>query len=270
MKTNNGLIFDKNDLSSPDIDNAGFHNSIYRGKDITSYLSDGSLWTRISSGKFNDLFVGDYFNVSLDGTNFVMRIAGFDTFYNTDTDANRVTKHHAIIIPDVLFEYAPMNDSPNTTGGYANTNMFKTVLPSWVTTLETAIGASHVLSIYEYLTSRVDANEKNCLMPSLMGVSNAHAYKASKANLLSETEVYGFMTYSSSGYENSMGCYGQLPLFRLNPEKIMVKNSDGYTDSYWLRNVASTDSFCTCAYGIPKCDTSDYSYNGVRPRFIIS
>lgn len=39
---------------------AGYHNSIFRGKNVTSYLTDGTLFTRISSGSFEDLFVGDY------------------------------------------------------------------------------------------------------------------------------------------------------------------------------------------------------------------
>ena len=270
MKTNNGIILDENDLSTPEISNAGFHNSIYREKNITSYLTDSSLWARISSGKFFDLFVGDYFTVSLGGTSFIMRIAGFDTFYKTYYDANRMNKHHAIIIPDVYLQTAAMNNSGDVTGGYVNTNMFKTVLPSWVTKLETAIGASHVLSVYEYLTSGVDANAKNCLRPSLTGASNACMWKASKANLLSETEVYGYMSYSSSGYENGMVCYGQLPLFRLNPKKIIVKDASGNIYYYWLRNITSSDDFCVVADdGIADYFESFDNDVGVRPRFII-
>ena len=39
---------------------AGSHNALFRGKDITSYFNDRTLWSRISSGTFEDLFVGDY------------------------------------------------------------------------------------------------------------------------------------------------------------------------------------------------------------------
>lgn len=269
MKTNNGLIFDKNDLSSPDIDNAGFHNSIYRGKDITSYLSDGSLWTRISSGKFDDLFVGDYFNVTLNGKTVLFRIAGFDTFLNTGYSPN-VTAHHAVIIPDVLFEYAKINNSGGTSGGYVNTDMYKTVLPKWVGYLETALGSRHVLQTHEYLTSSVDANAKNCIRPSLTGASNACTWKAQKANLLSETEVCGYTSYSSSGYENGMVNYGQLPLFRLNPQKIIVLSSNGSRGYYWLRNIASSGDFCGVDNnGNTNYYNSDSNSYAVRPRFII-
>lgn len=266
MKTNNGIILDGNELSVPEISNAGFHNSIYREKDITSYLTDGSLWTRISSGKFDDLFVGDYFNVSLDGTSYVMRIAAFDTFLKTVV--SNVTKHHVIIIPDKPLQYTAMHDSDRLYG-YISTYMHKTVLPAIVAKLETTLGAVHVLQIREYLTSGIDVNAKNCLRPNLTGASDACAWSISKANLLSETEVYGYMSYSSSGYENGMCYYGQLPLFRLSPEKIVVKDATGEDDNYWLRNIADSDSFCICSSN----NFAGYASFGiqlaVRPRFVI-
>ena len=56
--------------------NAGSHNAIFRGEDVTKYLDDSSLWERISSGEFTDLFIGDYFQK--DGVKY--RIAGFDYY----------------------------------------------------------------------------------------------------------------------------------------------------------------------------------------------
>lgn len=266
MKTNNGLIFDENGLSSPDIDNAGFHNSIYREKNITSYLSDGSLWTRISSGKFDDLFVGDYFNVMLNDKTTLFRLAGFDTFLRTGL--SQMTQHHAIIIPDFCLENAAMNTSGGTTGAYTHTDMHKTTLPKWVGYLETALGATHVLKAWESLTSSVDNDAKNCLRPAFTGASDACSNTAQKAVLLSETEVYGYMSYSSSGYENNMVNYGQLPLFRLNPQKITTLDSLGNRDEYWLRNVAKVGNFCTAVEGQANFRSANTA-NGVRPRFII-
>ena len=267
MKTTNGIILDGNKLSVPEISNAGFHNSIYREKDIYSYLMDGSLWERISSGTFDDLFVGDYFEVELNGTH-VMRIAGFDTFYKTYDGENGMNSHHAIIIPDDCLEMQQMSDI-TIVDGYVGTDMFKVFLPFWATTLGEFIGADRVLNVYEYLTSHVDDNAKNCLRPDLTGASNACTWTASKVNLLSETEVFGYMSYSSSGYENGMGCYGQLPLFRLNPSKIIVKESG--IIGYWLRNVACDNHFCAVDFqGAPMYEDVHVSeYMGVRPRFII-
>lgn len=262
MKTNNGLIFDENGLSSPDIDNAGFHNSIYRGKDITSYLSDGSLWTRISSGKFTDLFIGDYFNVTVNGTSHKMEIAAFDWFYNYGSP--KLTKHHIVIIPAKNLTKAAMNSSETTSGGYVGSNMFTSILPTWATHLETALGSAHVLKTYEYLTSGVDTNAKNVMRPNLTGASNKCAFKNSKANLLSETEIYGYLSHGSSGYECAMCNSNQLPLFRLSPSKILID------DAYWLRTIASSSLFC----GVREAYGNTFAYganstNGVRPRFVI-
>lgn len=268
MRTNTG-IFKSLNLNGTEAEyaNAGFHNSIYREKNITSYLTDGTLWTRISSGKFDDLFVGDYFNVTLNRKTTLFRIAGFDIFRKTGYSPE-VTAHHAVIIPDVYLETAAMNNSGGTTGAYVGSDMYKTVLPKWVGYLETALGASHVLQTHEYLTSGVDANGANIMRPNLTGRSNAGIWKAQKANLLSETEVYGYMSYSSSGYENGMVNYGQLPLFRLNPEKIIVLDSSGDRSYYWLRNVASSANFCNVASGSASYNSGDATL-AVRPRFII-
>lgn len=263
MKTNNGLIFDENGLSSPDIDNAGFHNSIYRGKNITSYLTDGSLWTRISSGKFTDLFIGDYFNVIVNGTSCKMEIAAFDWFYNYGS--TKLTEHHIVIIPEKNLTNAAMNSSDTTSGGYVGSNMFTSILPTWAAHLETALGSAHVLQTYEYLTSGIDINAKNIMRPNLTGASNACMFKNSKANLLSETEAYGYLSYGSSGYECTMCNSNQLPLFRLNSSKILINN-----DYYWLRTIASSSSFCI-VHGY----SGDARYHlasvthGVRPRFVI-
>lgn len=268
MKTTNGIILDGNELSVPEISNAGFHNSIYREKDISSYLTDGSLWERISSGTFDDLFIGDYFEVDLSGTR-VMRIAGFDTFYKTFGGENGMNSHHAIIIPDDCLEQQNMSEI-TIVDGYVGTDMFRTFLPFWATRLEEFLGG-HVLNVYEYLTSHVDDNAKNCLRPNLTGASNACTWTPSKANLLSETEVYGYMSYSSSGYENGMSCYGQLPLFRLNPAKIIVKDDNAPCVAYWLRNVACDGNFCAVDnQGMPLyVEVHDPESCGIRPRFII-
>ena len=106
--------------------NAGFHNSIFRGKDVTSYFDDGSLFTRISSGNFNDLYVGDY----VIKNNIAWRIAGFDVYYNKGNPNSGLTTHHAIIVPDKHLLTAFMNDTDTSVGGYAGSKMYTTTLPS--------------------------------------------------------------------------------------------------------------------------------------------
>lgn len=263
MRTNNGLFFDGNDLSSPDIDNAGFHNSIYRGKDITSYLNDGSLWTRISNGKFIDLFVGDYFTVRVNKSLEKFEIAEFDRFHAYGRD--RLEQHHVVIVPSSSLVKAKMNDSASTSGGYAGSKMFTTTLPEWTGYLETALGASHVLQTSEFLTSQIDMTATNIMRPGLTGASSGGTFYTSKANLLSETEAYGYLSCGSSGYECAMCNSGQLPLFKLRPLKILIID-----DEYWLRTIATAKDFC-CVDGTQGRAHMEYAsvLHGVRPRFVI-
>lgn len=76
---------------------AGAHNGIYRGKDISSYFSDGSLWSRINGTNgyslFEDLYVGDY--IVINGRSYT--IVDFDYYIRCgDTDFNT---HHLVMMP---------------------------------------------------------------------------------------------------------------------------------------------------------------------------
>ena len=59
-----------------------------RGKDITSYHNDGSLYEMISSGRFDDIYVGDYIK---DSKNRIWFIADIDNYMYTGD--NELTKH---------------------------------------------------------------------------------------------------------------------------------------------------------------------------------
>ena len=77
---------------------ADFHNAIPRGKDITSYFTDGSLWNRINGAGgyslFEDLYVGDYMTVG--GQSYM--IVDFD-YYIRCSDGWDITDHHIVMMP---------------------------------------------------------------------------------------------------------------------------------------------------------------------------
>ena len=66
LSAKQGKLLDANKLSI--FDTAAFHNSIVRGKDITSYYTDGTLWSRIAGTNgfrpYEDLYLGDYFKMN--------------------------------------------------------------------------------------------------------------------------------------------------------------------------------------------------------------
>lgn len=261
MKTRTGISLSY--FNEVDTQNAGFHNSIYREKDITSYLNDGSLWTRISSGKFDDLFVGDYFNIQYNGKQTKFLLAGFDV-YLTDTGvSNPLRVHHAVIIPDRgLQDDVPMNS--DNFAYYGRTSMYNTILPQHVTYLASAIGANHIIP--HNLPLRIAASD--------------FSVQSVKSILLSEIEVFG-SAINSTNYYDLMSSKCQLPLFRLNPVKTLARYRDEtkYSNDppceYFLRGIANNYPVIgeqyTCVDHSGSHTTKSYSWTlcSLRPRFII-
>ena len=239
--------------------NAGFHNSIYRGKDITSYLTDGSLFTRISSVIFDDLFIGDYFtmNITVDGYTVQCNkyvLCGFDIYLNST-----VSIHHAVVMPEtVLFtESINASDVTTTEGGYYNSNMQQIVLPKVATGIKAIIG-EHLISHSDvFSTKAVD------------GKASEWDWKPSNIRLCSEMDVFG-----SIGFGNpfDMGASNkQLPIFRLNPS-FMTDMNNKYTTWMMLSTIAFNNAYSACcpngSFGyVNSNDTSEKS--GIRPRFLI-
>ena len=87
-------------LSSDSLYNntADFHNALPRGKDITAYLTDGSLWKRINGtdgySLFEDLYIGD--TITAGGQQYV--IVDFDYYIRTG-DSLDITQHHLVMMP---------------------------------------------------------------------------------------------------------------------------------------------------------------------------
>ena len=242
------------DLTNKSI--AGYHNSVFRGKDITSYLTDGTLFTRISSGSFEDLFVGDY----IVKNNITWRIAGFDVYlHKGDTE---LTKHHAIIVPDKHLTTAQMNSSNTTVGGYVASAMYTTTLPSILETYITPVFGSHVIEIRNLLTTGINASGYN-RWGTNSGCSNAWEWRSRKVDLMNENQVFGSISWSSSGFETgSDNC--QLPLFRLAPEYITNRSY-----WYWLRNVVDSSRFAYVGSYGNSSSAGASATGGVRPCFYI-
>ena len=101
---------------------AGQANTTYGGNNITNIYSIEELSSKVSSGDFSGLHIGDYITKTVKvGSNqereldFV--IAGFDYFRGMgDTE---LVAHHLVMVPDTAFyETMKMNDTNTTTGGY--------------------------------------------------------------------------------------------------------------------------------------------------------
>lgn len=236
---------------------AGFHNSFFRGKDITSKVTDGSLWTTIGAGNFTDLFVGDYF--AINGRYYV--IAGFDIYYNNGDTPFQM--HHAVCLPDFNHGTIPdqytskqMNTTNTTTGGYQGSAMYKTYIPAINTLLTTDFG-THLCSHRELLSSEMNTGVRNGPNPGAQGASSNWSWQSVQACLMTEVEVLGATLGTSSGYDIGTGKI-QLPLFKFN--------TNPFNKDFWTRCVYMFNAFTYInSYGMESWkNASDAIYALVR------
>ena len=237
--------------------NAGFHNSIYRGK----YLGDSvtaDQYAAISAGTFDGLFVGDYWTIN--GVNW--RIAGFDYWLNTG-DGDRCQTHHVVIVPDTCIATGvKMNNSNVTTGAYIGSDFYtgnnsNTGRATAQAAVKTAFGNAHILSHREYLMNAITN-----------GYESGQSIYDVEIELMNELMVYGSNIFHNvingtnlpSNYTMSKS---QLPLFRHRHDLI------GIGAAWWLRDVVSSTNFAN----VYSTGTA-YNFNasnayGIRPAFAI-
>ena len=242
-----GLQTDIDSVRNVLADGAAAHNCIYRGKNLGTSVT-AEQYAAISSGKFTDLYIGDYWVIN--GVTY--RIAAFDYYYNCG-DTN-FTKHHVVIVPDTSLYKAQMNTSNVTTGGYTGSAMYKSNLAQAKTTIKAAFGSAHVLTKRELLTNAVNGN-----------TPSGWAWFDSDVELMNEVQVYGSVAWGAhdgNGYNVASGD-GQFPLFMFDRTKLHNR------EDYWLRDVSSATTFSLVAtYGSAYYNDASLS-DGVRPAFCI-
>lgn len=242
-----GLQTDIDSVRNVLADGAAAHNCIYRGKNLGTSVT-AEQYAAISSGKFTDLYIGDYWVIK--GVTY--RIAAFDYYYNCG-DTN-FTKHHVVIVPDTSLYKAQMNTSNVTTGGYTGSAMYKSNLAQAKTTIKAAFGSAHVLTKRELLTNAVNGN-----------TPSGWAWFDSDVELMNEVQAYGSVAWGAhdgNGYNVASGD-GQFPLFMFDRTKLHNR------EDYWMRDVASATYFSVVSvYG--RADAYNASDSlGVRPAFCI-
>lgn len=248
-------------------DNAGFHNSIYRGKYLgTAPTAD--MYAVISAGTFEDLFIGDYFAESADASQ-KWRIAAFDYYlHNGDTDC---TTHHVVIVPDAAIVSAKLNESGGVSGAYVGCDFYKgtnsnTGLSSMNTAIAAVFGEAHILAHKIYLPNAVTNGYESG--GAWCETGNPNASPKHLGELMNEIMVYGSNIFHNviNGTNLPMNYTvekSQLPLFQHRHDLI------GNRGHWWLRDVVSSSHFARVYYhGYADCLGSSHSI-GVRPAFAI-
>ena len=265
-------------------------------KDITSYVTDGTLWQRLNGTNgfelFEDIYCGDYIHMSraisayeqtqtyqATGSDYVT-IAEIDGKMG-DGDSIPVNYHHLVMVPGKgfggtqHFGRSRMNATNTTVGGYKGSEMFTTTIGTVASSGSTASQAtinqqlysefgSHLKTIRQLLSNSINETGYNRFGTN-SGCTNNWEWTNVQAFLMSEIEVYGSVVWGSSGFDVGHGNH-QFTLFRHSKEA--MNNKTAY---YWLKDVAAA------AYFAYVHDDGDAYYNGashayycVRPCFVIA
>ena len=233
--------------------NAGFHNSIYRGKYLGTSVT-AAQYAAISAGTFDDLFIGDYWTIN--GVNW--RIAAFDYWYNCGDTA--CTTHHVVIVPDSNLTSGGLNSTNITTGAYVGSDYYtgnnsNTMKATAQTAINNAFGSGHILSHREYLANA-----------TTNGYQSAGAWYDSTFELMTEQMVYGGKVFGSrSAGSNIPADYTigqcQLPLFQHDKSRICIRAR------WWLRDVVSATNFANVGDSGHAHSSNASLGRGIRPAF---
>lgn len=234
--------------------NAGAHNAIYRGKDITSKFYDGTLSQQIAAGTFDDIFIGDYIIGQTSGRKYLVS----DINYRLHTGDVECTKPHVLMIPEKIMGTAMMNDTNITTGGYVGSKMYTTNLTPFKTIIKNDFGTNHILKHKELLTNAVTD-----------GKSSGWAWYDSEIELMNESMVYGHNAWGSHhGFETGID-KSQLSIFKHRQDLAVALNDSNQRYWYWLRDVVSSSFFAAVTGNGTASNNGAANSNGVRPAFLI-
>lgn len=230
--------------------NAGAHNSVYRGKDLGTSVTN-KQYAEISVGTFNDLFIGDYWTIN----STIYRIAAFDYYLRTgDVEC---TAHHVTLVPDIIMYAEKMNDTDTTEGAYVGSKMYTEGLDQAKQTIYTDFGYDNVLLYKQFLQNDAEG-----------GIATSGVFVYSRVELMTEQNVYGGKIFSNLNSTASVSSNytidkNQYPLFSLRPD--MVSNRQGF----WLRDIVSPSAFAHVNGDGEAAARPASSSSGIRPAFSI-
>lgn len=239
--------------------NAGAHNAIYRGKDITSKFYDGTLSQQIAAGTFDDIFIGDYIIGQTSGRKYLVA----DINYRLHMGDTECTKPHILMIPERTMGNEQMNTSNVTTGAYVGSAMYKTNLTKYKTVIKNDFGSNHILKHRNHFQNAVTN-----------GYESGGTWYDSEVDLMNETMVYGSNIFKNclngSNIPNNYTIdKSQLSLFRLRHDLTVALNDSGGRQWYWLRDVVSSAGFAPVGSSGSAYYISASASGGVRPAFLI-
>ena len=252
--------------------NAGAHNAVYRGKDLTAYFDSGEMSKAIAAGTFKDIYPGDYItkSVTVNGTTYsdVKWMVGDIDYFLGHGDTSILTQHHVLMFPDTCLGNSYMNPTNTTEGAYMGSYMYTTMIPLVNAGIQAAFGTAHVVSHREAMSKLINAT---------MACASGNGWTGSTywwsgewadvlSNLFTENMVYGANIFSSSPQDVCNGCR-QVAAFR-HDSSLYIGGTK--RETWWLRAVAYSLTFANVyGAGLASCHNAS-NVLGVRPYFLLA
>lgn len=202
------------------------HNHLYRGKNLgTSYTA--SQKEEVSNGTFNDMWLGDYWNVG--GNKWY--ICGFNIMGSPTYSEN-----HIVIMGDDLAQNIKWDSTQSGSNmgkiAYTQSTIYKVDLPNYVSNSIPSTFKSNLYEREEYLVTAKDATTFKTTSSSWIKVS-ANVPRIS--NILGVPNTFSWVDEKNSwksGIDPSLAnSGGKFPIFNfVKPYKILGSNT------FWLQD----------------------------------
>lgn len=247
-----------NDMSWDDIrkiSDAGLASSYFNVGDRKAVYLNGTAGSLSLNGTYYCYIIGIDHNSAIEGTNRIHFQFGFDALSGGNQIAfvdggysNSYTSG----------SYFNMNNATNNSGGWANSRMRTTIIPTFKACLP-----SDLQTVLKTVTKYSD---------NTGGGHNTASYVTATTDdifLLSEWEVFGERTHANSAEQNYQAQYAY---YSAGNSKVRYRHSStGSTASWWLRSVDEYGSSAFCFVGISGSANStaaSYSF-GFAPAFCV-
>lgn len=241
-------------------DKATSHRNIYRGKNLGNVFTDEQK-AAISSGTFEDLYVGDYWEIN----GYKWRIVDINYWMKANRPINDVFHldvNHLTIMPDLPVINSVAYNSTNNAEGYRNSTIRSVTVSTVYDIVKQAFGDDNILRKKEGLLNSVGTNSNGGLTSGSTTVETmveVPTYESFFGNM--PLILPGVVTsiFTNNYLENNI----QLAAFRLNP--LIIINSE---IGIWCRDIRSTTHSIYVSsrrlYGEAGCTET---WCGIRPIF---
>ena len=244
-------------------------------EEIDQFIADH----KIRSGEFEDLELGDEIKVYINGSNISFIIAGIDTYYGS----LGAPDHHIVLVNtgSVIWDQPVQFSTSVKPEGYYNSNLYKELMTTstgqaghqtFYTAVTNFFGSRNLTAKTIHCSSAANTSIANKKGIGETGAITAYMTTRAYLSLLSEVEVFGSDTNSTSIYDNY--CCSQLPLFSILP----IYGHEAWSWSsniFWLRSfgkITTTDYVplsVKMTGSLPVISTSNASTANAIPLFSI-